>query len=130
MPHWRKAHQRKGPSVSEDTLDLDEFMDRVQNDTELLFELLDIFVDDFHAKRQLLGEAVEKKDYEAVEHVAHFLKGSCGNISAKILWAVFRELEEKGRANDLEGAGKYLSDIDQGFEALVLRIGEVRARLA
>lgn len=116
--------------MSEDTLDVDEFMDRVQHDKDLFFELLDIFVDDFQAKRRLLEEAVEKKDYEAVEHVAHFLKGSCGNISAKPLRAVFLKLEEKGRAKDLEGAGKYLSDIDQGFEALVVRIGELRARLA
>ena len=64
-------------------------------DKELLFELLDIFVSVFYTKRQALGNAIEKGDSETVEHVAHFLKGSCGNISSEPLRAIFSELEEK-----------------------------------
>jgi len=115
--------------MSEATLDLEEFLDRVQNDKELLFELLDIFVGDFHTKRQALGEAMEKGDCETVEHVAHFLKGSCGNIAAKPLRDIFGGLEEKGRARDLSGTESCLDDIDQRFEELVMHIGELRTRL-
>lgn len=115
--------------MSEITFDFDEFMDRVQNDKELLFELLDIFISDFHVKRQLLGEAVETGNPRTVEHTAHFLKGSCGNISAKALRAIFLILEEKGRRDDIEGIEKYLDDIDQKFEDLMIEIGELRVRL-
>lgn len=115
--------------MGEVAFDFDEFMDRVQNDKELLFELLDIFINDFSEKRQLLGEAIETSNSRTVEHVAHFLKGSCGNISAKALRAVFLILEEKGRCHDMEGIEKYLGDIDQKFEDLMIEIGELRLRL-
>lgn len=110
-------------------LDFDEFMNRVQNDKELFIELLDIFVQDFQIKRVELEEAVKNSNAETVEHVAHFLKGSCGNISAKSLRGVFTELEEKGKANDFEDIKKYLDDIDQKFETLAIRIGEIRQEL-
>ena len=110
-------------------LDIDEFMNRVQNDKELFFELLDIFVQDFQTKRMELGEAVKNNDAQTIEHVAHFLKGSCGNISAKPLRSIFSELEGRGKAHDLEDLGKCLSDIDLKFEELAIRIGEIRQEL-
>jgi len=110
-------------------LDVDDFMDRVQNDKELFFELLDIFVKDYHDKRKQLGEAIKNGDGETVEHVSHFLKGSCGNISATALRLIFQELEKKGNANDLEGLESYLPDIDRKFEQLTVFIGELRKKL-
>lgn len=115
--------------MSENALDFDEFMNRVQDDKELLFELLDIFVQDFQIKQQELKEAVEKNDSETIEHVAHFLRGSCGNISAKVLRDIFTELEKKGAKGHLEGLEQNLKDIDQRFEELTMYIGELRARL-
>lgn len=112
--------------MNEKALDVEEFMNRVQDDKDLFFELLDIFVEDFYAKRRELKEAVEKEDSQTVEHVAHFLKGSCGNISAKSLRAIFSKLEEKGARGILEGLEKDLEDIDRNFEELLTHIGELR----
>ncbi len=111
------------------TLDIDEFMNRVQDDKDLFFELLDIFVQDYQTKRVEMEEAFKNNDARTVEHVAHFLKGSCGNISAKPLRAIFSELEEKGKANDLADMEGYLNNIDQRFEELAVRIGELRQEL-
>jgi len=115
--------------MSKEALNLEEFMDRVQDDKELFFELLDIFVDDFQVKRKELEDAIAKEDSEAVEHVAHFLKGSCGNISAESLRAFFSDLEEKGKANDLEGAKESMNGLGLQFDELVKYIGELRERL-
>ncbi len=115
--------------MSEKTLDAEDFMERVQGDKELFFELLDIFVSDFHSKRKLLEEAIAGKDKQTVEHVAHFLKGSCGNISAGPLRTIFHELEKKGKDNDLQGLENCLSDIDQKFEELMACIGELQTKL-
>jgi len=38
--------------MGREVLDLNEFLERVQNDKELLLELLDIFVEDFQEKRK------------------------------------------------------------------------------
>jgi len=114
--------------MSEKALDFEEFMNRVQDDKELFFELLDIFIQDFNIKRQELKEAVEKSDSRTIEHVAHFLKGSCGNISAKSLRTIFIEIEEKGTRGILEGLEQNLEDIDRKFEELAVYIGELRDR--
>jgi len=110
-------------------LDLEEFRNRVQDDKELLFELLDIFVSDFPEKRRQLGEAIVKKDCATVEHVAHFLKGSCSNISVNSLRSIFCSLEEMGKNQKIDGAENYLDEIDAKFEELVIYIGELRSRL-
>ena len=115
--------------MNEKTLDEKDFMERVQGDKELFFELLDIFVNDFLPKRQALREAVTNKDPTTVEHVSHFLKGSCSNISAGPLRDIFHELELKGRNNYLDGLEEYLSVIDQRFEELTICIGELRTKL-
>ena len=114
--------------MNEKPLDTEEFMNRVQDDKDLFFELLDIFVQDFQTKRQELKEAIDKNDSQTIEHVAHFLKGSCGNISAKTLKATFTKLEEKGTKGYLEGLHQDLEDVDQKFEELAIYIGELRNR--
>ena len=115
--------------MSDKAIDEADFMERVQGDKELFFELLDIFVNDFHPKRQEMQEAIAAGDYTAVEHVAHFLKGSCGNISAGSLRAIFHEIEKKSKDKNLDGLEKYLGEIDRKFEELLVCIGELRKKL-
>jgi len=116
--------------MSIEAMDVDDFMERVQNDKELFFELIDIFIVDFHKKRKALEEAIHTKDHETLEHVSHFLRGSCGNISAGSLGVIFSKLEIKGKENDLEDTEKYLPEIDQKFEELTKYIGEIRVKLS
>jgi len=115
--------------MSEKTLDVEDFMERVQGDKELFFELLNIFISDFHPKRKSLEEAITNKDHQGVEHTAHFLKGSCGNISAGPLKNIFHELEQKGKSNDLQGLESSLGEIDQKFEELMACIEELHTKL-
>ena len=91
--------------------------------------MLDIFINDFHPKRKLLEEAIASKDNQTVEHVAHFLKGSCGNISAGPLRSIFNDLERMGKDSELQGAEKYLGEIDQRFEELMACIEGLRTKL-
>jgi len=112
--------------MSEETLDLDEFLERVQDDKELLVELLDIYTEDFQNKRKLLGEAVKNSNFEEISSIAHSLKGASGNISAKSLMEFFLEFEEKSKSSDLSGADDLLTNIDKSFEALSARISTIK----
>jgi len=114
--------------VSEQTLDVSDFMERVQGDKELFFELLDIFSNDFPIKRRALKEAIANKDSAVIEHVSHFLKGSCGNISAAPLRTIFNELEQKGKTNELEGLEGYLEKIDREYDELMKCVEELRIK--
>lgn len=115
--------------MSEEILDIHEFLERIQNDRELLWELLDIFVQDFREKKGLLSEAFEKNDSSQVWKLSHALKGSSANISARQLCGVLRELEKMGKNDHLAGADQLLADMDKKFEALLARIGRLREEL-
>ncbi len=112
--------------MSDNIFDLQEFMERVQNDKGLLLELLDIFTEDYKTKRQLLSEAIDKQDYEQVRSIAHSLKGATGNISAKVLRETFNQIENMAKAENLEGIDRILVVLDSQYEELKSRIDAVR----
>ena len=116
--------------MSEELLDLNEFKERVQDDTELLLELLDIFVADYQVKRQSLQEAIDKGDCEEVKSVAHSLKGASGNISAKSMRAIFLLIEDAAKGGDVSNTGDLLSQLDEIFNSLSTRIEEVKKELS
>jgi len=111
-------------------LDVEELMDRVQDDKELLLELLDIFSGDYEVKRKLLGTAVETNDADEIRSIAHSLKGASGNISAKALRESFIKLEDMSVINDLTTAGEVLVEMDKQYVALSARMSEVKTELS
>lgn len=117
--------------ISDDIMDLKEFLERVQDDKELLLELLDIFSDDYKVKRQALGEAIKTNDADQLRSIAHSLKGASGNISAKRLRNIFLQIEEIAKADDnIAPAKDYLNALDAEFADLEKRFTEVRKELA
>ena len=115
--------------MNDDVLDLKEFLERVQDDKELLLELLDIFQQDFQDKRVLLNTAIESNDYEQIKSIAHSLKGASGNISAKALRATMLSFEEIVRAKNLTEARNVFHKMDGQFEALKNRIQILKKEL-
>ena len=113
----------------EQVLDLKEFLERVQDDKELLLELLDIFVEDYKDKSRQLDEAVQRNNYEQVRSVAHSLKGASGNISAKVMCQTFTKLEEMGKDSNLAGAGELLRALKGQFEDFTVRINQIKEEL-
>ncbi|MBL8012401.1 MAG: Hpt domain-containing protein [Candidatus Omnitrophica bacterium] len=99
-------------------IDLKDFMERVQDDKELLLELLDIFQEDFVIKRQALQTAVSASDIAKIKEVAHSLKGASGNISAKEMHANFLKIEQAVKVNDLGQLGPILQEVDTQFELI------------
>ncbi|MBP6342501.1 MAG: Hpt domain-containing protein [Candidatus Omnitrophica bacterium] len=99
-------------------IDLPDFMERVQDDKELLLELLDIFQEDFIGKRQLLDEAIKTSDITKIKEVAHSLKGASGNISAKTMHANFLKIEHAAKTDDVNQIASVLKDVDVQFEQI------------
>lgn len=115
--------------MSDEIIDVPEFLDRVMEDKDLLKELLDIFSTDFVQKREDLGKAVETKDFETIRSIAHSLKGASGNISAKPLREVCVTLETKGKESDGEGLAELLTELDKQYAALQERIKTLKEEL-
>ncbi len=99
-------------------IDLKDFMERVQDDKELLLELLDIFQEDFIGKRQAMEAAVKGNDVSKIKEIAHSLKGASGNISAKEMHANFLKIEHAAKTNDLNEIAIILKSVDGQFEEI------------
>ena len=111
--------------MGDNAIDLKEFMERVQDDKELLVELLDIYQEDFIEKRTALGDAATKSDLEQIKSVAHSMKGSSGNISAKGLHALCLRIEQSAKSGDAN-IGPLLTEMDQLFTKVKEQIIEIK----
>ena len=50
--------------MKKNAIDLEDVLERVQDDWELLLELLDIFEQDYAVKRPALGQLVQQKNFD------------------------------------------------------------------
>lgn len=112
--------------MQKDAMDLNEVLERVQEDWELLLELLDIFEQDFAVKRQTLGEMLHQKNFDKIRDIAHSLKGAAGNISAKPLFQSFYQLEKLGENKEAGQVPELLNTIDQQFIQLKTSIVQLK----
>lgn len=112
--------------MSEDIIDLKEVMERVQDDQELFFELLDIFQEDYEEKRKLFDGLVAQKDFDQLRNVAHSLKGASSNISAKKIYALFSQLEKAAEHKEGGQLAAILANIDQQYAALQSTIKKLK----
>jgi HPt (histidine-containing phosphotransfer) domain-containing protein len=83
----------------------------VPGEPDVLDEVLRLFRDDVGGRLQRLDAAVEAGDFEGVKRIAHSIKGSAGNIGARALHIVCRQVEEAGRERNLDGVRSALSGV-------------------
>ncbi len=112
--------------MKKEIIDMDDVMERVQDDRELLMELLDIFQNDYSVKRKLFSQYMTEKNFEQMRDIAHSLKGAAGNISATQMFATCMEIEKKAENNILEGVAELLTLLDQQFQDLQGCIEELK----
>ena len=104
--------------MNEQVLDIEEVLDRVQDDKELLLELFDIFQDDYSEKRRQIKEAIGKNDIEQLRNIAHSLKGASSNISAKRIYSLFSQIEHLAAQGDISGIGEVMAKTESEYTAL------------
>jgi HPt (histidine-containing phosphotransfer) domain-containing protein len=85
-------------------LDAGGLLELVDGNRQLLLELTTLFKDEAGKLLAALGEAVEQKDPERVEKLAHKLKGSILNFGARHCADTALALEMMGRERQIEGA--------------------------
>jgi len=114
--------------MNNEILDVEEFLERVQDDRELMLELLDIYEQDYVQRRKALGQAFDKKNAQEVSNTAHAMKGASGNISAKKIHVICYKLEQLGKDGNLGEVAGLLAQLDEEFKALQKSMTEIRAQ--
>lgn len=102
-------------------IDVDATLERFCGNTDLLNELLKAF-----AKENTLGqlpEAVAKRDPEAIEHIAHNVKGTSSNLGLTKLSRLCDHVTQAARTRQLD-------DIENLADAALACYGTIRSGIA
>lgn len=88
-------------------------MEQLDGDMELLQDMVEILAEDGPGLLEALAGAVNEGDAERVRKTAHKLKGSLGYFHPRRAAAMAKELEDRGRQGELDGAPELLDSLRQ-----------------
>ena len=82
--------------------DIREMLQRVEGNTELLEELLELFFPDFHKDVAAIKASLKNRDAKNLAVTAHGLKGELGNLGMKSAFKTACELEKRAKESNFE----------------------------
>ena len=106
------------PATETIVFDREGLLERLGGDTELLAELLEIFLGECREMMAAVQSAVDAGDANRIERSAHSLKGALLNISAEAAAERALQLEQVGCAGELELASSLLDDLQEEIQRL------------
>jgi HPt (histidine-containing phosphotransfer) domain-containing protein len=106
------------PVAEKPVFDREGLLERLGGDTELLDEVLGIFLDECQEMLANIRAAVTEADGHRVERAAHSMKGALLNISAEAAADRALRLEQVGSAGELELCPEMLAELEEQLERL------------
>ena len=91
-------------------------------EADVLTEVLTIFLQEVPPRIDRLRTSWADGNIQEVQRAAHSLKGSAGNIGARALYEISRQIDEKGRTGDLSGLAPLI-------DALTAEFGKVEVEI-
>ncbi len=101
-------------------IEVRELMDRLMNNDKLVKMIIGKFLQD--STYSQLCTAVANGDMQAAEFACHSLKGVCGNLSLKNLFAQLQEQLRLFRAGEPEKAVAMMADITENYEKAIIHL--------
>ena len=117
--------QEQGPPL----FDLNEALDRVDDDRSLFTEIVAIFAEDHLLQLQRLRDAVQNRDSKGLEEAAHSIKGSVSMFAAPRLTEQAAAFERMGRDGTVAEAEPGLEDFESALSGLVHQLQTAAATL-
>jgi HPt (histidine-containing phosphotransfer) domain-containing protein len=122
----RKNPTDSGPEISAAVLlpwDPQQTLERLGGDEKLLQEVMEIFLQEVPKHLAGLREAITQQQAETAERIAHSLQGELGYLGIAELSQGARDLEEKGRTADFQGALILLPHFEAAMARLLSSMG-------
>jgi HPt (histidine-containing phosphotransfer) domain-containing protein len=101
----------------------EQMLERLGGDEKLLDEVMEIFLQEVPKHLAGLRDAITRRDAESAERLAHSLQGELGYMGIVALSHGARELEEKGRTSDFQGALILLPPFESAIYRLLNSMG-------
>lgn len=109
-------------------IDEDGLWSRVGRKSKILVRLLDVFFSLYQVQLDEIGQAIAQGSAEELYRSAHKFKGSIANFGAAEAARSARELEESGRAGNLEGTEVEFHRLRELTEQAVVVLRQIRSR--
>lgn len=126
--------QNNGPQGRNDVpqgyaaMDVDDALRRLGEDTQLLRDIIQIYLEDSPSMVERIHSAVATADALGLQHAAHQLKGIAATLSAPDVVGVASRLEHMGASRDLSDAAKALVEVDRRVSSLNQAVQEFLRR--
>jgi PAS domain S-box-containing protein len=116
------------PAVSDTAIVFDyaQAIAEFADDKALLDAVLDKFFVDVRKQLSVINDAIAANDGKTIGAQAHKIKGGASNLTAMKLAEAAKLMEEKGKANDLEGMKGLLERMDKEITALERAVADAR----
>jgi len=105
-------------------IDFKPVMQRVEQDKEFLYELLDLYTEEFPKTIKKLEQSIAGKKYDLILELGHYLKGSSANLGLIDLQKESSVMECAGREKDIIKAQKAFKNLIKEFDILKKYITE------
>jgi len=102
--------------------DSEDFLERIDNSSELLVAILEIFLDETVAHKNALGKSINEFSLEDIHLHAHSIKGAAANISASKLKDIAHKIETSTKSNS---AYTHTEQFSQNFIKLENSLNEL-----
>jgi HPt (histidine-containing phosphotransfer) domain-containing protein len=109
------------------SFDRDTMLERMGGDTELLAEVVELFLEDGPRMLDTVRDAVSERDAHNVERSAHSLKGALLNMAAERAAGIALELERMGREESLDTSLDILNRLEEEMERLQQELKDLEA---
>jgi len=96
--------------------DLNKALEMVDQDKDFLKELMGTFKSDYPQKLAAIYQAIQEKDFETLNEVAHALKGAAGTLFLNKIYELTLELEKRGKENKIEGVEEIYKELEEELE--------------
>ncbi len=96
-------------------------------DPELVIDLIQMFLEDGPSKVAAVTEGLSAGDFDKAERAAHSLKGSSGNLGARLLQNACEEMQVATRYHKLEESRRLAPQLTQRFVEAELALRKLLA---
>ena len=121
-PPARSEPESSGPPV----LDLEGAMELLGGEWDLFWTIADLFRDGWPDVQARFESAFTSSDPEELRQVAHFLKGSAGNVGAARAHALSADLEQRAKRGEMDGSREQYEAIHAAVEGYLAELVELR----
>jgi len=109
---------------SESPFNLSEALTRVDQDEDLFFTLVELFIEQAPLDMAATQAALDAGDGEALARAAHRMKGAILQFSASALFEATKQLEALGKAGRVDDAKPVCARVTQELQNLMTALSE------